>query len=219
MNSLSKAVEVVYFCEDLAHENFLRGLIWRVAGETGFQSLKLFPGSVKGGSQVWKALTTYLRRFDAKSYTPSPDLLLVLIDSDCEAQATQTRLREITEGIRQRGTPQVVAGIPIPHVEAWYLCDPEAVWKALGEGVPPEFMQKKRPAWKELFRLRKADCQIDYKDRLRDFLSSLGIQPISGGAEYGESLARNIDPKRMPRDLKEFWEALRNALRACEAFG
>lgn len=211
MKPEARLVRIAYFCEDEAHEQFLRGLLFRAAELAGGVQLEWLRAEVAGGSKVWGLLKAYARELSkTPSEPPLPDLLVVLLDSDCKASTVRERLREILGGLENKGI-SIVKGIASPHVEAWYLRDAKALAKAIlgeGETPPPEALRVFRgllPLPEEL------DCQASYKGQLLKLLSDLGIESFTRGVEYGEAVAREIAPVRMGPELRAFWEGLRKA--------
>jgi hypothetical protein len=98
--------------------------------------------------------------------------------------------------------PNIVCGVPHPHIERWYLADPSALQKTLTCTVSS---------------LPKAKCRKDlYKKMLGDAIRKAGVAPQLGGAEYGEDIACAADVDELckrERSFKAFWDDLTGAFK------
>lgn len=110
----------------------------------------------------------------------------------------------ISRALRDRYVGQLVIAVPDPHVELWYLADRRAVARVLSERFAAEVPVHK--------------CERGrYKTALRAAFRAGGVDPVSGGVEYGEEIGRVMDlPGACRNDpaLRAFVEELRRAIRA-----
>ncbi len=99
---------------------------------------------------------------------------------------------------------RLVLAVPDPHVEVWYLSDPTALPRVLGE----DFTAEAPPYKWERHR---------YKEALRQACRRAGVEPVAGGVEYGEDVAKAMDLDvacRREEGLGRFRDDLRGAIRA-----
>ena len=196
-------VHVGYFLEDIAQERFLCALVTRVAEEKGIpvDMLRHEVRNASGGKgQAMNSLSQFLDRW-RHDKVPVLDLLIVAIDSNCDSFTE--RRREIENLVRERGYHGPLAcAVPDPHIERWYLADPEGFQRALSAPEAPCC-----PRYK---------CERDrYKRALRKALREAGVEAPLGGAEYGDDIVRSMDlyrAGRRDRSLKHFLDDLREAL-------
>jgi hypothetical protein len=184
---------VTCFFEDVAHERFIKTIIKRVAQQVGIQA-EISVRSATHGSQVWRDLEQYLRDIKAKA-EPMPDVLVVVIDGDCQKEM---QVRRRVQGLASKyGFPNefVVCAIPNPHIERWYLEDQQALVQVIPNAKPQKLRYKCEPDW--------------YKRELVETIRRAGIEPLLGGAEYGDEIARSLDPNRLDRSFQNFWDELR----------
>jgi hypothetical protein len=198
---MSRVLRVVYFFEDIAHERFVRSLTKRVARECGVE-IEEDVRNTTHGSKVWSEWRQFLREI-RKGWVPQPDVLVVVVDGDCRG-AAQVRRQLEEEAVRiEPRLFRLVCAVPDPHIERWYLEDAEAL---------PRVVPGARP------RPLRYKCERDrYKNALRNAIRAAGVEPILGGAEYGEAIAEVLRPERMDRSFQRFWEDLRAALCALHA--
>jgi hypothetical protein len=184
---------VTCFFEDVAHERFIKTIIKRVAQQVGIQA-ETSVRSATHGSRVWRDLEQYLRDIKAKA-EPMPDVLVVVIDGDCQKEM---QVRRRVQGLASKyGFPNefVVCAIPNPHIERWYLEDQQALVQVIPNAKPQKLRYK---------------CERDcYKRALVETIRRAGIEPLLGGAEYGDEIARSLDPNRLDRSFQNFWDELR----------
>jgi hypothetical protein len=184
---------VTCFFEDVAHERFIKTIIKRVAQQVGIQA-EISVRSATHGSRVWRDLEQYLRDIKAKA-EPMPDVLVVVIDGDCQKEM---QVRRRVQGLASKyGFPNefVVCAIPNPHIERWYLEDQQALVQVIPNAKPQKLRYK---------------CEQDcYKRALVETIRRAGIEPLLGGAEYGDEIARSLDPNRLDRSFQNFWDELR----------
>jgi hypothetical protein len=190
------------FVEDRAHEEFLRALATRIAQEES-RSLDLRVRSARGGHG--RALTEFdlYKRSLAIGVVGQPDLIIVAIDANCQ------RFHQAQKGIRDRLDStlagRVAIACPDPHIERWYMADPESFHDVVG----------RRPE------LPRVKCERDlYKRLLVRTIRDAGLVPTLGGIEFAHELACAMDFYRAGREdhsLKAFIDEFRNLLRRMEA--
>jgi hypothetical protein len=130
---------------------------------------------------------------------PRPDLMVVAVDANCK------RFSEASREIVKATVPDLqsiaVAACPDPHVERWYMADPESFHDVVG--VTPSCRKKK--------------CERDYyKGALRDAIRKAGHPVGLGGRAFAKDLAAAMDlfrAGRRDRSLKSFLDQLRSAVR------
>jgi hypothetical protein len=186
------------FAEDRAHEELLRALATRIAGEED-RSLTVRIRSARGGHG--RALTEFdlYKRSLEIGILSQPDLVIVAIDANCQ------RFNQAQKAIRERLAPpladRVAVACPDPHIERWYMADPESFHEVVG----------RRPA------LPRAKCDRDfYKRLLIQAIRDSGQVPTLGGVEFAQELAGAMDLYRAGREdhsLKAFVDDFRGMLR------
>jgi len=195
---MSRVCTVVCFFEDIAHEAFITELVRRAAKEQG-KVVEIDTRNATGGAKVWGELKAFLR--DLKHGTSLPDILVVVIDGDCAPQQRYNQAEQLIQG----QAPYYVIGVPDPHIERWYLEDPNALPQVVSNATP---------------QLPHHKCQKSlYKNALRDALRAAGLEPVLGGAEYGAEIAAVLDPyivSKRDSYFDRFWKDLNNALKLCQ---
>ena len=194
---MSRQRQVVGFCEDIAHERFIRALIKRAADVRG-TPVEIQMLNATHGSKVWPEFRQYLREVK-KGQKSVPDVLVVVIDGNCKT-AGQVR-RNVREEVEMMGLaiPHLVCGVPNPHIERWYLEDQQALNRVLPGAKPGKLTY---------------GCQRDrYKRALKQAIRAAGVEPSLGGAEYGEAIAKELEPSRLDKSFEAFWRELLQALR------
>ena len=108
--------------------------------------------------------------------------------------------REIADRIDPRLRERVVIACPDPHIERWYMADPESFASAVG--VPPS--------------VGKGKCKRDiYKAILADTICRAGLLAPLGGIEFAPELVEGMDLYRASRNdksLKGFADELSGVL-------
>jgi len=149
------------FCEDRGHEQFARALIERIADKLD-QKPSIRTRNGRGGHG--KAITEFKawQRAVTNGYIDHelPDLLVLLIDANCIGWA-QAR-RELEQAVEPGIFPRCAIGCPDPHVERWYLADPQAVQEIIGIPPPSDPGKCERHFYKQLLRqtIQNADQPI-----------------------------------------------------------
>jgi hypothetical protein len=197
---MSSPVAVDIFVEDRAHEEFLVPLLRRVAME---EEIVVSPRvrSARGGHGRAIAELELYQRLAAKGSgaISCPDLLIVGIDGNC---TTFTRKKkEIQNATDASFQDRLIVACPDPHVERWFLADPESFCEIVG----------RKP------RVGRKKCQRDYyKDVLARTVREAGHPATLGGIEFAPELVEAMDLYRAGKDdrsLKSFVEDLRVRLR------
>jgi hypothetical protein len=188
------------FVEDRAHEAFLVPMLQRIARE---ENLVVSPRvrSARGGhGRAIAELKLYQQVVETgmPGFAP-PDLLLAGIDGNCSTFAKAKK--EIEGATHVPFSGRLVAACPDPHVERWYLADPESFKEVVG-------------LWP---RIAKKKCARDYyKDTLAKAVSKAGHPATLGGIEFAQELVERMDLYRggkNERSLKAFVDDLRGRLR------
>ena len=197
---MSSPVTVDIFVEDRAHEAFLVPMLQRIARE---ENLVVSPRvrSARGGhGRAIAELKLYQQVVETgmPGFAP-PDLLLAGIDGNC---STFAKAKKAIEGATHVPfSDRLVAACPDPHVERWYLADPESFKEVVG--LRPTITKKK--------------CVRDYyKDALAKLVSKAGHPATLGGIEFAQELVGRMDLYRAgknERSLKAFVDDLRGRLR------
>lgn len=190
------------FAEDRAHEEFLGHLARRVATEEGCR-IELRVVSARGGHgrviSEWKMYPRLLQN----TGTALPDLVVVAIDANCKGwnQARTAMLDAAAPELRQR----TIAACPDPHIERWFLADPQSFVEVVG--AEPRSEPKK--------------CERDrYKWLLLEAIRRGGHIPTLGGIEYALEIVSAMDlyrACRRERSLGAFVNELRDAMRLSAA--
>lgn len=191
-------VIVDLFVEDRAHEEFLNPLLRRIAGEEGV-ALEARVRSARGGHARAIGEFKLYQRIAEKGSQELPDLVVVGIDGNCTTFAKKRE--EIRDAIAPPFQGKVIAACPDPHVERWYLVDPDSFVGVVGH----------RPS------VGKAKCARDhYKGLLADAVRQAGQPPTLGGIEFAAELVRAMDLYRAGKNdasLLAFLDDLRGKLR------
>jgi hypothetical protein len=198
---MSSPVTVDIFVEDRAHEAFLVPMLQRIAREENlFISTRV--RSARGGhARAIEELKLYQRVVEKGSpgFAP-PDLLLAGIDGNCWTFSKAKKA--IEDATHEPFSTRLVVACPDPHVERWYLADPESFKAAVGR-MP---------------RVGKKKCARDYyKNALASAVRLAGHPPTLGGIEFAKELTDGMDLYRAgknDRSLKAFLDDLRRELRA-----
>lgn len=89
----------------------------------------------------------------------------------------------------------LVFAIPNPHIERWYLED-QGAWVQVLPGARAKKIKYK--------------CERDrYKNELKKAIRAAGVEPLLGGAEYGEEIAKALNSQQLDRSFQDFWRDLR----------
>lgn len=195
----NKAIKVYLIVEDTAQESVARALFRRLSCEEGVRIS--ISKSIKGG---YGGVLTEIKGFQRalqKGAIPagSPDLLLVLGDSNCHN--FQERKREIINIIDNNIFPFTVVGCPDPHIEKWLLIDQHALSIVFGVSSNISFDKCKRDY---------------YKNELTRIIRLAGWPMTQEGIEYSQDIIEKIDFIRAEKNdhsFKAFLSDLRSIIK------
>ena len=197
---MSDPLVVDLFVEDLAHEVFVGALTNRIAREEQV-ALSVQARSARGGHpRALEEFGTYQALIEKGALANrTPDLIVVLIDGNC---ATSRKKRaEIQKATRPRLLDRLVAGCPNPHVERWFLADPDSFHRVVGY----------RPV------VGREKCEREHYKRLLTDAIRKGSQPATlGGIELAAELVEAMNLYRAGRNdssLRAFVGDLRSRFR------
>ncbi len=188
------------FVEDRAQEDLIGAFVERIAGEEQ-RGVRIRVRSARGGHpRALSELDLFQRTRHLSTAGARTDLLVVAVDANCSAFAAA---REAVRGhIDESLEDRTVIACPDPHVELWYLADPDSFHEVVGA----------RPV------VGKRKCERDrYKSILRKTVRDAGQPGTMNGVEFAEELAQAMDLYRAGKNvksLKHFLDELRARLRA-----
>lgn len=197
---MSEALLVEFFVEDNAHRQLLVPLAQRVARKEGV-GVRCRVRNARGGHAG--AMGSFKRyqilREKGVGGREVADLLVVAIDGNCSS-FTETR-KNIRRATRDSFAHMLVTACPDPHIERWYLADPQSFREVVGTQTSAG----------------PRNCvRNHYKQMLASAVAGGGHPPTLGGVEFGRELADAMDLFRAGRNdssLKAFVEDLRDGLR------
>ena len=201
---MSSPILVDIFVEDRAHEALLVPMLRRIAEE---EKVVVSPRIRSGRGGHGRAVTELKLYQDlvqkGAAGTTNPDLLIAGIDGNCSTFARAKKA--IVAATHAPFSDRLVVACPDPHVERWYLADPESFKDVVGH----------RPT------IAKRKCARDYyKDALAKVVRKAGHPATLGGIEFAQELVERMDLYRAgknERSLKSFMDDLRARLRAVHA--
>ena len=197
---MSEPLLVEFFVEDNAHRQLLVPLVERVAREEEVD-LRCQVRNARGGhaGAIGSFKRYQILREKGVGGREGAALLVVAIDGNCSS-FTETR-GNIRGATRDSFVHMLVTACPDPHIERWYLADPQSFQDVVGA----------RPS------VGPRKCvRNHYKQVLSTAVAGGGHPPTLGGVEFGRELADAMDLFRAGRNdssLKAFVEDLRNGLR------
>ena len=197
---MNEALTIDLFAEDRAHEEFLKAVVRRLAREAG-RDIALAVRSARGGHG--RALTEY------EAYQKSvlrgigglrlPDLACVAIDANCQRFVAATKA--IVDGTLDAFKNRIAMACPDPHIERWYLADPDSFCQVVG--VRPKVTKRK--------------CErFLYKRELARAVTDGGHPRTLGGIEFAADLVAAMDFYRAGKNepsLRHFIEAVMQRFR------
>jgi hypothetical protein len=199
---MSSPVVVDLFVEDRAHEELLRPLVERVAREENVSVMVRMRSARGGHGRALDEFRLYQMLVE-RGAAPAAELVVVGIDGNCTT--FNKKRAEIRDATRPGFANRVIAACPDPHVERWYLADPDSFQRVVGH----------RP------RLGRRKCARDhYKDQLARAVREAGHPPTLGGIEFAPEIAQSMDwyrAGRNDRSFRAFIEDLRDRLRGLGA--
>jgi len=190
---------IVLFCEDRGHEQFVRALVERLAGEEGLRPTLQAPSARGGHARALEEFKVWQESFLNQTRHGLPDVLVLVIDANCSGWNVAHGQLEaaIDEGV----IPHHVVGCPDPHVERWYIADPAAFQRVVG--VPPGRDQGK--------------CERNvYKRLVEDAVRTAGVPLLTGTADLASDLVEEMDLFQAGKNqssLGHFVSDLRGVLR------
>lgn len=194
---MAEGLMVDIFAEDRAHEEFICALVRRLAAEKNRKTVITVRAARGGHGRVTAELKLY-QLAAQRGLSRLPDVLVVAVDANCKRFAAA---RADLIGAMEAGFQAVAAiACPDPHVERWYLADPESFARVVG--VEPKPGRRK--------------CERDrYKSLLAQAVREGGHVPALGGIEFAEELVNAMDlfrASRHERSLKAFLDELEGRL-------
>jgi len=190
------------FCEDRAHEELLRHLLERWCAQEGLPRARIAVRSAKGGhGRALDELGHYQVLTRSRGLSV-PDLLVVAIDANCAPYSEM--VGHINARIDHHLFPHSAIACPDPHIERWYMADPEAFQAAVGArplDVEPKCGKEHRH---------------ELKRALADSIRRAGQSVLLGGVEFAPDLAAAIDPFRAGKTdaaFRHFFDSVVGALR------
>lgn len=196
---MSSPFTVDIFVEDHAHEAFLVPMVQRIARDENIVVAPRVRSAWGGHGRAVAELRLYQRVVErgTPDFAP-PDLLIAGIDGNCSTFAKAKKA--IEEATNPPFSNRLVVACPDPHVERWYLADPESFKEVVGH--QPTIGKKK--------------CVRDYyKNALANAVRKAGHPATLGGIEFAQELVERMDLYRAgknERSLKAFVDDLRGRL-------
>jgi len=177
---MADRIRIGYFLEDRGHETFLKALVNRLAVEKGLKTGEWANDvrSASGGKSI-EAYRGFLKDITRPRATNPFNILIVASDGNCKGyQEKRNQLLKFAEKVKLSRTDTLVLAIPDPHIERWYMSDPQAFNRAFGSGVLPVL-----PAYK---------CEKShYKKIMQDAIAP----PMSGLCSAAMNTARELCKK------------------------
>ncbi|MBN1829822.1 MAG: DUF4276 family protein [Deltaproteobacteria bacterium] len=175
---MSKRIVADLFAEDRAHEEFLKAMLARIVSQEG-KSMELRIRSARGGhGRAITEFSVYQKSVlkAESSFIVRPDIIFVAIDANCES--FNYARRGIKAKIESQFQDRTVVACPDPHIERWYLADPESFARVVG--VRPKIGRKK--------------CERGfYKAILSKAVVDAGYPPTLGGVEFAREIVEHMD--------------------------
>ena len=197
---MNKQVIVDLFAEDQAHEKLLEPMIRRVAREQGVDARVRVRAARGGHGRALAEYETYQQLLKIRQIQTAPHLIVVAVDGNC-ARFGRKR-QEIERCTTNENRDRVVAACPDPHVERWFMADPDSFCRIVGA----------RP------KVEKKKCVRDhYKKSLENSIRQAGHPATLGGLEFAEELVEDMDLYRAAKSdhsLRAFLDHLKDRLRA-----
>jgi len=185
-------VTIDLFVEDVGHENLLRPLVTRVAHEQRREIVARVRSGRGGHGKAIQEFRVFQEMLVRGVAGPRPDLVVVAIDANCLAFSAARK--SVVAAVRPEFESICVPACPDPHIERWYLADPQAFARVVG-GTPT---------------VPKHKCERDvYKQALAQAVTEAGHPRGLDGIEFGPELAEEIDLYRAAcseSSLKHFIE-------------
>src|SRR3989304_7907152 len=137
---MSSPISIDLFVEDRAHQEFPLAMLDRLAYEE-HKGIIVRTRSARGGhGRALSELSLYqesvLKGFVGMTV---PDILVIAIDANCKP--FNTARNEIKTKVNLKFKERTIFACPDPHIERWYLADPDSLGKIIG--VRPKTGRKK----------------------------------------------------------------------------
>ena len=118
--------------EDSGHELFIRPLIYRLAAERNIDVELRVLNAVGGRPKVLEESRRFVSLNEGLGQG-LPDTLVVATDGNCVGFVQ--RRNEINSAVPRQVKELSVVAIPDPHIERWFLADPQAFQEVVGVAV------------------------------------------------------------------------------------
>ncbi|MFW6012528.1 MAG: hypothetical protein ACOC92_02340 [bacterium] len=190
---------VVLFCEDPGHEQFVRALVGRLAGDLGLRPTLQTPSARGGHGRALREFDAWQDGFARGRRQGFPELLVLAIDCNCTAW--NKARRDLEQAIDQACFPNHVVACPDPHVERWYMADPAAFQEVVGARPGRDPGKCDRNAYKQL---------------VEDAVSRAALPLVTGIPDLAPDLVTAMDLYRAAKSqpsLGHFIDGLGAALR------
>jgi len=198
---MNRSLRIDLFCEDRAHEELLHNLVRRLCAQEGVEAEIAIRSARGGHGRALRELELYQKAV-AVGGVRTPDLLVVAIDTNCRSY--RQVVKEVEARIGRQCFPHYAIACPNPHIELWYMADPEAFEAVIGAPPPP--LQKE--CGKE--------TRNTLKKGLADSLKAAGHPVVFGGIQFAPELAQRMDlysAAKADTGLRHFLRDVTNALR------
>ena len=196
---MSKKIRLDLFAEDDAHERFLSALLRRLARDKQIL-IEIQVRSAQGGRgaaiEEYKKYLQYLHK-QSKGTISAPARIVVGIDANCTG--SHDKQQDILNRTYEEYRPLVLTACPDPHIEKWYMVDPESFHQVVG--ATPNIKQGK--------------CDRDYyKNALAEAVREAEHPPVLTGIDFARELVEAMDLFRAEKadaSLKQFLRDARSA--------
>lgn len=189
--------EIGLFCEDDGHAQFLPPLIDRLAVSLEIEVRTHVRHAAGGAGAALTALRQYARDLTRGS-VQYVDILVAAVDGNSYGPAVRKgQIERAADGY----AGILVAAVPDPHIEAWFVADRTALPRVLGERGAVNVPGGRR---------------IDYKQVVVAACRELGTLTVAGGVEYAGDIARASDLTRGGQttpSMRSFVSDMKAALR------
>jgi hypothetical protein len=174
---MNKTTIIDLFAEDKAHEAFLKATIARFSSQFGILSHIRVISARGGHGKAISEYSLYQGILEKNMLqTDNPDIMVIAIDCNCKGP--QKMVRSISECVHEKYQARTVYACPDPHIERWYLSDPDAIKNIIGASI----------------QLPRKKCNRDfYKRILADVVKKAGHPPSLGGIEFADELVNEMD--------------------------
>ena len=197
---MNETLAVDLFVEDRAHEEFLRPLLTRIAQDEHIAVWVRVRSATGGHARAIAEFKLYQRVMSRSPLSSAAaGLIVVAIDGNCSTFAAARRqLHDAADPTLQ---DRLVIACPDPHVERWYLADPQSFENVVGS----------RPD------VGTGKCaRGHYKQVLATAIAKGGHPATLGGVEFAPDLVGAMDLYRAGRNdasLKALIDDFRAKLR------